>query len=57
VKFVAVVDMRGRAVGDGAGAGAGAGKGGPGVGLREGEMKLVSLRFLSTSLSQKQEWC
>jgi len=37
VRFVAVVDMRGRIVGEG-----GTGKGGPSVGLREGEMKLVS---------------
>jgi hypothetical protein len=38
VKFVVVVDMRGRVVGEGVGAG----KGGVSVGLREGEMKLVS---------------
>ena len=37
-RFVAVVDMRGRVVGDSGGIG----KGGPSVGLREGEMKLVS---------------
>jgi trafficking protein particle complex subunit 2 len=37
VKFVVVVDMRGRIVGESGGA-----KGGPSVGLREGEMKLVS---------------
>jgi len=36
VKFVVVVDMRGRIVGESGGA-----KGGPSVGLREGEMKLV----------------
>ncbi|EKD16561.1 uncharacterized protein L3040_001302 [Drepanopeziza brunnea f. sp. 'multigermtubi'] len=46
VRFVAVVDMRGRAVGAGAGAanaGAGARDGGHlgGLGLREGEMKMV----------------
>jgi hypothetical protein len=38
VKFVVVVDMRGRVVSEGVGAG----KGGASVGLREGEMKLVS---------------
>jgi hypothetical protein len=41
VRFVAVVDMRGRIVGEGGGTG----KGGPSVGLREGEMKLVSWEF------------
>jgi hypothetical protein len=38
VKFVVVVDMRGRIVGEGVGGG----KITPSVGLREGEMKLVS---------------
>jgi hypothetical protein len=38
VKFVVVVDMRGRIVGEELGAG----KGGASVGLREGEMKLAS---------------
>jgi hypothetical protein len=46
VRFVVVVDMRGRA--DAIGKGIGGGIPG-GVGLREGEMKLVS--FLSTYYS------
>lgn len=51
VKFVAVVDMRGRLVGEGAGVG----KSGPGVGLREGEMKLVSYGFASELLFEMEK--
>ena len=42
-----IVDMRGRSSGviGGGGGGDGAGKGGGGLGVREGEMKVVSLSF------------
>jgi hypothetical protein len=46
VKFVAIVDMRGRSGGVIGGGGEGGGKGGGGLGVREGEMKVVSLCFL-----------
>lgn len=42
VRFVAVVDVRGRGVGAAQGGNGGNGGGGGGLGLREGEMKLVS---------------
>ena len=56
VRFVVVVDMRGRSVGAGgivgAGTGGNAGSGtGTGLGLREGEMKVVSLAFGFSLLS------
>jgi hypothetical protein len=41
VRFVAVVDMRGRIAGGDAGRG-------PAVGLREGDMKLVSDAFIAS---------
>jgi hypothetical protein len=48
VKFVVVVDMRGRIVGEGVGTG----KVTPSVGLREGEMKLVSVELLLLGLKR-----
>jgi hypothetical protein len=48
VKFVVVVDMRGRIVGEGVGTG----KVTPSVGLREEEMKLVSVELLLLGLKR-----
>ena len=42
---MAIVDMRGRSGGAIGGGGEGGGKGGAGLGVREGEMKVVSLDF------------
>jgi len=59
VRFVVVVDMRGRSVGAGGivgGAGTGGAGTGTGLGLREGEMKVVSFAMLSRRSFTSETW-